>query len=140
MAEKTKAAVGEAERALAEKLNASRDEAKTLAQELNLALSRAEATEEAANRARNDAENVKSGLYGSIATQKQTIETLNSKVTRLESEVAGMAEDNARLTEAEAAAAALANKYEAEIAELRKQLKELQIKLYEFRLAVEKVL
>ena len=101
---------------------------------------RAESAEAELARVRSDSENLKSGLYETISSQKSGIESLNSKVTSLESEVARVSDDNAKLQESEAAAIALANKYENEIAELRKQLKELQVKLYEFRLAVEKVL
>lgn len=127
-------------RVLSDKLEAARAEIRESAKAVAHALGRADAAERVAAAAVAEADDLRGRLADAVSARKGDSAVSESVIESLRSEVASMASDKERAEQAEAALAVQVAQKDAEIAELRAQLKELQVKQFEFRKAVEGLL
>lgn len=127
-------------RVLNDKLEAARAELRESAAVVADALKRAESAERVAGDLGVSVAGLESRLAEAVAARKGDSAVSETVIASLRSEVAAMASDKERADQAEAALSAQGEKHAAEVAELREQLKDLQVKQYEFRQAVERLL
>jgi len=127
-------------RVLNDKLEAARAELRESAGVVADALSRAESAERVAGDLGVSVSGLESRLAEAVAARKGDSAVSETVIASLRSEVAAMATDKERADQAEAALSVQGEKHAAEVAELRAQLKDLQVKQYEFRQAVERLL
>jgi len=127
-------------RVLNDKLEAARAELRESAAVVADALKRAESAERVAGDLGVSVSGLESRLAEAVAARKGDSAVSETVIASLRSEVAAMATDKERADQAEAALSVQGEKHAAEVAELRAQLKDLQVKQYEFRQAVERLL